>query len=144
MFSSVLPFEWCFLATGTNVNRSRPASSLLPTPPIFIRSWNREAQGFVIFLISTRPCRAQPIFRSKQWRIHFHVPLFTSQYGAFGSTQDYVRQVIAIASETRFTNHLEIETYTWDVLPAGLKMDLLDSITREYGWVLDTIDRVGG
>jgi sugar phosphate isomerase/epimerase len=80
---------------------------------------------------------------SKQWRIHFHVPLFTSQYGAFGSTQDYVRQVIAIASETRFTNHLEIETYTWDVLPAGLKMDLLDSITREYGWVLDTIDRLG-
>jgi sugar phosphate isomerase/epimerase len=80
---------------------------------------------------------------SKQWRIHFHVPLFTSQYGAFGSTQDYVRQVIELASQTRFTRHLEIETYTWDVLPAGLKMDLLDSITREYGWVLDTIDRVG-
>jgi sugar phosphate isomerase/epimerase len=80
---------------------------------------------------------------SKQWRIHFHVPLFTSQYGAFGSTQDYVRQVLEIASRTRFTRHLEIETYTWDVLPAGLKMDLLDSITREYGWVLDTIDRLG-
>ncbi len=32
--------------------------------------------------------------------------------------------------------HLEIETYTWDVLPPGLKIDLLDSIGREYDWVL--------
>ena len=36
----------------------------------------------------------------------------------------------------RFTTHLEIETYTWDVLPAGLKIDLLRSIGREYEWVL--------
>ena len=34
-------------------------------------------------------------------------------------------------------HHLEIETYTWDVLPPGLKMDLLESIGREYDWVLE-------
>ena len=39
---------------------------------------------------------------------------------------------------TRFARHFEIETYTWDVLPAGLKIDLLDSIGREYDWVLDS------
>ena len=32
--------------------------------------------------------------------------------------------------------HLEIETYTWDVLPAALKIDLVESIAREYDWVL--------
>ncbi len=37
------------------------------------------------------------------------------------------------------TTHLEIETYTWDVLPAGLKMDLADSIAREYEWVLECV-----
>jgi hypothetical protein len=71
-----------------------------------------------------------------EWRIHFHVPLFTADYDGLGSTQRYVRQVIDIARASRLTRHFEIETYTWDVLPAGLKIDLLDSIGREYEWVL--------
>jgi sugar phosphate isomerase/epimerase len=73
---------------------------------------------------------------SSDWRIHFHVPLFAREYEAFGSTQDYVRRVLELAGRRRFTIYLEIETYTWDVLPEGLKLDLLDSITREYEWVL--------
>ena len=75
--------------------------------------------------------------RGAEWRIHFHVPLFTSEYDGLASTQDYVRQVIDLARQTRFTKHFEIETYTWDVLPPGLKIDLLESIEREYRWVLD-------
>jgi len=71
-----------------------------------------------------------------EWRIHFHVPLFTREYEAFESTQDYVRQVVALAQRDRFTSHLEIETYTWDVLPPGLKLELGDSIAREYEWVV--------
>jgi hypothetical protein len=70
------------------------------------------------------------------WRIHFHVPLFTSEYDGLGSTQADVRRVIAAAIATRVTRHLEIETYTWDVLPQRLKIDLLESIAREYDWVL--------
>jgi sugar phosphate isomerase/epimerase len=74
-----------------------------------------------------------------EWRIHFHVPLFARDYDAFGSTQDYVRKVLALAAHAPFTTHLEIETYTWDVLPPGLKMDLGESIAREYEWVLDAM-----
>jgi sugar phosphate isomerase/epimerase len=74
--------------------------------------------------------------RDREWRIHFHVPLFTGEYELFGSTQDYVRTVIRAALEGGVTKHLEIETYTWDVLPGELKLDLLDSIRREYEWVL--------
>jgi hypothetical protein len=76
---------------------------------------------------------------SKEWRIHFHVPLFTERYDRFESTQDYVRGVLATVLRTGATSHLEIETYTWDVLPAGLKRDLLQSIAREYEWVLDAL-----
>jgi sugar phosphate isomerase/epimerase len=75
-----------------------------------------------------------------EWRIHFHVPLFTRIYDAFGSTQEYVQRVLAMATHAPFTTHLEIETYTWDVLPAGLKMELGESIAREYEWVLQAID----
>jgi sugar phosphate isomerase/epimerase len=74
-----------------------------------------------------------------EWRIHFHVPLFTREYDAFASTQDYVRSVLGLAVQSPFTTHLEIETYTWDVLPTGLKMDVGESIAREYEWVLQTI-----
>jgi sugar phosphate isomerase/epimerase len=74
-----------------------------------------------------------------EWRIHFHVPLFAHDYDAFGSTQDYVRKVLALAARAPFTTHLEIETYTWDVLPPGLKMEVGESIAREYEWVLETM-----
>ena len=73
---------------------------------------------------------------AKQWRIHFHVPLFTAEYDGFQSTQEDVRAVLALAIRDGFTRHLEIETYTWDVLPAALKLDMLDSITREFQWVM--------
>jgi hypothetical protein len=71
-----------------------------------------------------------------QWRIHFHVPLFTSEYDGLRSTQDHVIDVLHAARDGQITRHLEIETYTWDVLPPALKSDLLDSIGREYDWVL--------
>jgi sugar phosphate isomerase/epimerase len=77
-----------------------------------------------------------PPLPGTEWRIHFHVPLFTAEYDGLGSTQDYVRTVLDIAARSRFARHFEIETYTWDVLPAGMKVDLLDSIGREYEWVL--------
>jgi sugar phosphate isomerase/epimerase len=74
----------------------------------------------------------------RRWRIHFHVPLFTADYGALASTQGYVAETLRHVLGTDGTTHLEIETYTWDVLPGGLKMDLLESIGREYEWVLQT------
>jgi len=70
-----------------------------------------------------------------EWRVHFHVPIFVERYGALESTQDHLRRCI----ERVQTAHLEIETYTWDVLPAGLKASSVDSIAREYEWVLDVL-----
>jgi sugar phosphate isomerase/epimerase len=75
----------------------------------------------------------------RQWRIHFHVPLFTSEYEGLGSTQHDVRTVLEAARDSRFTRHLEIETYTWDVLPGALKIDVVNSIAREFEWVLGVL-----
>jgi hypothetical protein len=76
---------------------------------------------------------------ASEWRIHFHVPLFTREYEGLGSSQDDVRRVIQAAVAQPVTTHLEIETYTWDVLPDALKIDLLESIGREYEWVLGNV-----
>jgi sugar phosphate isomerase/epimerase len=73
-----------------------------------------------------------------EWRIHFHVPLFTSDYDGLQSTQQDVARVLTALRDRPLTTHLEIETYTWDVLPAPVKAELGESIAREYDWVLST------
>ena len=71
----------------------------------------------------------------EEWRVHFHVPIFVDRYGALRSTQEHLEQCIRRVR----TAHLEIETYTWDVLPPGLKASSVDSIAREYEWVLGVL-----
>jgi sugar phosphate isomerase/epimerase len=77
--------------------------------------------------------------RAEEWRVHFHVPIFVSEYGELRSTQEDLREVLRLLEERRFTRHLEIETYTWDVLPSALKVEIVSSIAREYEWVLDVL-----
>jgi hypothetical protein len=76
-----------------------------------------------------------------EWRIHFHVPLFAGDYDGLTSSQGDVRRVLEAVSAGPVTTHLEIETYTWDVLPPAVKLDLVESIGREYEWVLRTLGR---
>lgn len=72
----------------------------------------------------------------KEWRSHFHVPLFVQDYGLLKSTQDDIREVLAVQCQQPFTGHLEVETYTWEVLPDALKLPLSESIIREMEWVI--------
>lgn len=74
-----------------------------------------------------------------EWRAHFHVPLFIENYGLLQSTQQDIQQVLAIQQHQPFTHHLEIETYTWEVLPEGLKIPLAESIIREVEWVKEQL-----
>ncbi|WP_414544594.1 metabolite traffic protein EboE [Nostoc sp. CCY0012] len=71
-----------------------------------------------------------------EWRIHFHVPIFIRDYQLLQSTQDDIANVLDLLQHDNGCTHLEIETYTWDVLPEAMKLDLLASIQREYEWVL--------
>ena len=71
-----------------------------------------------------------------EWRSHFHVPLFVADYGVLNSTQDDIVEVLRLQAERQFTNQMEVETYTWGVLPDELKKDLVDSIEREMKWVI--------
>jgi hypothetical protein len=72
---------------------------------------------------------------STEWRSHFHVPLFVGDYGALQSTQSDIAEVLAIHKEKPFSKYMEVETYTWEVLPEKLKLPLKESIIREMEWV---------
>lgn len=73
------------------------------------------------------------------WRAHYHVPLFIESYGLLQSTQQDIAQVLAIHRPELFTNHLEIETYTWEVLPDAMRLPLSESIIREMQWVVELL-----
>lgn len=70
-----------------------------------------------------------------EWRAHFHIPLFAEDIGLVKSTQSDIIEVLQKFKSTPFTQHLEVETYTWEVLPEDLKIPLTDSIVREMEWV---------
>src|SRR5262249_13253478 len=57
----------------------------------------------------------------REWRTHFHLPVFLDDLGAFGTTRDGIETALSVHVDTPLSDHLEIETYTWDVLPAHLK-----------------------
>ena len=73
---------------------------------------------------------------ASEWRTHFHVPLFIDDYQILQSTQDDIVNVFELLKNNEICNHLEIETYTWEVLPPEMKVDISASIQREYEWVL--------
>ena len=59
--------------------------------------------------------------------------------GEWPAAQGVATDALALAQQQPFTTHLEIETYTWDVLPSGLKVNVGESIAREYEWVLQAL-----
>lgn len=76
-----------------------------------------------------------------EWRVHYHVPVFTRDYNNLSSTRDYIQEILELHKNRSLTQHLEIETYTWEVLPEGLQLPLTQSIVREYEFILDEINK---
>jgi sugar phosphate isomerase/epimerase len=69
-------------------------------------------------------------------RVHFHVPVFLEQMAHFGTTQAFLAEILALHRADPISPHLEVETYTWDVLPESVRTaDLSSAIARELNWV---------
>jgi len=75
-------------------------------------------------------------------RVHFHVPVFIEQYGYLASTQQEIKNTLAWLKKNKISNHWEVETYTWTVLPDDLRFDLPASIAREMQWIVDCWEQV--
>ncbi len=73
----------------------------------------------------------------REWRTHFHVPIFLEDLGQhFKTTRFAIEEALAFHKRTPLSGQLEIETYTWDVLPDHLKTgDIVDYVVMEIEWV---------
>ena len=82
--------------------------------------------------------KADPRALGEEWRVHFHVPLHALPEMNFGDTRDHLCGVLdVLAAEPGLCQHLEMETYTWGVLPEELRTaDVADQLQKEYAWCL--------
>jgi len=72
----------------------------------------------------------------REWRTHIHVPVFLDDLGAFRTTRFAIEDALRLHKEKPLSRHLEVETYTWDMLPDSLKTgDIVDYVCRELDWV---------
>jgi hypothetical protein len=73
-----------------------------------------------------------------EWRIHFHVPLHAPAAPPLQNTNDHLLGVLDVLAETpALCTHLEMETYTWEVLPPELKSrSVVEQLAGEYRWTL--------
>ena len=73
-----------------------------------------------------------------EWRIHFHIPLHSQPTALFDTTAEHLLGVMdLLKADPALCSHIEMETYTWEVLPAGLKdRNVVDQLAAEYEWTL--------
>jgi sugar phosphate isomerase/epimerase len=76
----------------------------------------------------------------REWRVHIHVPVFLDDLGAFRTTRFAIEDALRVHKKSPLSRQLEIETYTWDMLPQDLKTgDIVEYVCRELEWVRDQL-----
>ncbi|MBX9393431.1 metabolite traffic protein EboE [Streptomyces sp. TRM72054] len=80
-----------------------------------------------------------------EWRVHYHYPLHFQE----NSTQDFLTRAMKtlLGDGAPVTRHLEVETYTWRLLPPGLRPesdeDFIRCLAEELAWARDNLMVLG-
>ncbi len=84
---------------------------------------------------------AGPKSPTEEWRVHFHIPLHSPPGAWFDNTTDHLLGVLdVLQADPHLCSHLEMETYTWEVMPPELKSrSVVGQLTSEYDWCLDAL-----
>ncbi|MCT2588427.1 metabolite traffic protein EboE [Streptomyces sp. N2-109] len=83
------------------------------------------------------------------WRSHFHIPLHAPPAPPLTSTLDVLTDTLTrlVGGPAPLTRHLEVETYTWQALPPGLRPrtpgQLADGIAAELALARDLLTGLG-
>jgi hypothetical protein len=149
---------------GVRVAKSQLASALRITDPGSPEA--REAlEAFTEprFLHQTRTCEAAGVTGvddlpealaggladGSEWRVHFHTAIHTRPDPPIGTTQDVLLGALdqLVGGPVARTHHLEVETYTWTVLPADRRptnaAELVEGMAHEIAWARDRLVDLG-
>ncbi|EEF59189.1 metabolite traffic protein EboE [Pedosphaera parvula] len=105
----------------------------------------RTAGGERVIYKDLSPALAGRTGEADEWRIHFHIPLHSPGTKLYESTADHVLGVLDLLKvNPKLCSHLEMETYTWEVLPSELKnRSVVDQLVAEYHWTLEQLSERG-
>ena len=103
---------------------------------------SRRADGSLIrhkdLDLALAAAERDPLFADEEWRVHFHIPLHAEPEGEFQNTSEDLAEVLRLlGANPTLCQHLEMETYTWEVMPAAFRKSRVeDQIIAEYDWTL--------
>jgi hypothetical protein len=82
---------------------------------------------------------------AEEWRVHFHIPLHCPAAEWFEPTTDHLLDVLdVLQADPGLCTHLEMETYTWEVMPSAMKSrSVIDQLASEYDWCLGRLRERG-
>jgi len=63
--------------------------------------------------------------------VHFHVPVDADRLGPLRTTRPELIRAIEAIHQLPYEPHLEVETYTWPVLPGVKSGDVISGMARE-------------
>ncbi len=126
------------VSLGEAPERNRIAEALAAyNEPVYLHQVvaQTRAGGLVRYPDLSEALRDVQNVQVSEWRAHYHVPVFMDDFGLLQSTQADIKTVLDLIKKQDLCRHLEVETYTWDVLPASYKLPVGQSIIRELSWV---------
>ncbi|MFN8709699.1 MAG: hypothetical protein ACK50J_23755, partial [Planctomyces sp.] len=62
--------------------------------------------------------RSEPFQSAESWRVHFHVPVNQETLGPLKTTRPDLCAALRRVRTLTYSPHLEVETYTWPVMPS--------------------------
>lgn len=107
----------------------------------------RNKQGEQQFCLDLSNALADDSYnRDAEWRIHFHVPVQAEQLSSplLSTTRSAIEDTCKfLAEHPTLKPHLEVETYTWGVMPEALHpandTQLINCIAEELNWLHTTL-----
>lgn len=125
----------------------RQALSEYVEPRYLHQTFVRRRDGSLLaHLDLSRPLCAEPpeeFLDADEWRVHFHVPVNAESLGPLQTTRGDLRAALGAVAELEYAPHLEVETYTWGVLPGEEKPDLVQGLVGELAATRELLEGLG-
>ena len=114
--------------------------------PRFLHQARQLQNGHIAGVDDLNQAAQRTLSGDSEWRVHYHVPL---HHGNERTTQPEMQKTLhaLVGGSNARTTHLELETYTWSVLPEASRpkteADLVAGIVNEFEWVTNNLEAAG-